>query len=108
MRLVTTLAVSLANSIAAAQAPVPAAREPVAEIIRLFDQYRIVMLGEIHGSVQFDNLLKKLVSTAAFSDRVSDIVVEMGNARYQDVLDRYISGGDVPIDKLRHVWEDVV
>jgi len=62
MRLFSTLAVSLASSIAAAQAPIPApAKEPVAEIVRLFDKYRIVMLGEIHGAIQFDDLLKRLV-----------------------------------------------
>lgn len=86
----------------------PQAKEPVAEIIRLFDQHRVVMLGEIHGSIQLDELLNKLVSTPAFSERVNDIIVEMGNALHQDALDRYIAGGDVPIDKLRSVWQDVV
>jgi len=66
------------------------------------------MLGEIHGSIQFDDLVRKLVGTPAFSERGIDVVVEMGNAYHQDILDRYISGCDVPIDKLRTVWQDVV
>jgi hypothetical protein len=109
MRFTRILALSLAGSLAAAQSTTPPqAKEPVAEIIRLFDQHRVVMLGEIHGSVQFDELLKRLVSTPAFSERVNDIVVEPGNALHQDTLDRYITGGDVPIDTLRAVWQDMV
>ena len=65
------------------------------------------MLGEIHGSIQFDDLLKRLVSAAEFRERVNDVVIEMGNARHQDVLDRYVYGGDVPIDRLQPVWQDV-
>lgn len=109
MRSRTILMSLLASGVALAQAPIPPqAREPTAEIVRLFDRYRLVMLGEIHGSIQFDDLLKKLVRTPAFAERVNDIVVEMGNARYQDLLDRYIYGGDVPIDRLRAVWQDQV
>jgi len=109
MRLTRILALFLAGTLAAAQSTTPPqAKEPVAEIIRLFDQHRVVMLGEIHGSIQFDDLLKKLVSTPAFSERVNDIVVEPGNALHQDTLDRYITGGDVPIDTLRTVWQDMV
>lgn len=109
MRFTRILALSFAGALAAAQSTTPPqAKEPVAEIIRLFDQHRVVMLGEIHGSIQFDELLKRLVSTPAFSERVNDIVVEPGNALHQDTLDRYIMGGDVPIERLRAVWQDVV
>lgn len=109
MRLPAVLILSLAGGVAGAQpAKSTLAKEPVAEIIRLFDQYRIVMLGEIHGSIQFDEFLDKLVRTPAFAERVNDIVVEMGNALHQDILDAYIAGGDVPVSKLRSVWQDVV
>jgi hypothetical protein len=92
-----------------AQTSAPAQpKEPVAEIVRLFDQHRIVMLGEIHGSIQFDELLSKLVNSPAFAERVNDVVVEFGNARHQAILDRYIAGDDVPVASLQAVWQDVV
>ena len=109
MRALTTLIVALASGIASAQAPVASqAKEAVPEIVRLFDQHRIVMLGEIHGSIQFDQLLKQLANSPAFAERVNDIVVEMGNAVHQAVLDRYINGDDVPTERLAAVWQDAV
>jgi hypothetical protein len=109
MRINGALVLCLAGGMAAGQQPMESkARPAVAEIIRQVDQYPIVMLGEIHGSIQFDELLKELVRTPAFAERVNDIVVEMGNALHQQVLDRYIGGGEVPEDALRPVWQDVV
>ncbi|MDP2317868.1 MAG: hypothetical protein Q8O42_00815 [Acidobacteriota bacterium] len=35
-----------------------------------------------------------------------DIVVECGTARYQDVIDQFVRGEEVPDDLLRHVWQD--
>ena len=35
-----------------------------------------------------------------------DIAVEFGNARYQSVMDRYITGRPVPFRRLRMDWED--
>jgi hypothetical protein len=91
-----------------AQELVLQARDAVAEIVRLFDSTRIVMLGEVHGSIQFDDFLKKLLTTRGFTDRVNDVVIEPANARYQGVLDRFITGEDVSNDQLRPLWEDFV
>jgi hypothetical protein len=40
------------------------------------------------------------------SDVVNDVVVEFGNARYQDRVDRFVRGEDVPYESLRRVWLD--
>jgi hypothetical protein len=85
-----------------------AAQDPVAGIAKLFDTYRIVMLGEIHECRQEYDVLSKLVATPAFSERVNDIVMEFGNARYQDVIDRYVSGESVPIERAQKAWRDTV
>ena len=37
---------------------------------------------------------------------LNDVVIENGNARYQDVMDRYVRGDEVPYEALRHVWHD--
>lgn len=95
--------------IAAAQ---PSAEDPssavIAAIIKRFDQHRIVMLGEMHGSIQQHALLNKLVAAPAFAQRVNDIVVEACNSLYQEEMDRYIAGENVPADRLRPAWENVV
>jgi hypothetical protein len=89
-----------------AQNPIP--HDPVQGIIRLFDTYRIVMLGEIHGCRQEHDLLRKLVAAPGFAERVNDIVMEFGNARYQAVVDRYIAGENVPLEQVRKAWQDTV
>jgi hypothetical protein len=37
---------------------------------------------------------------------VNDIVVESGNSRYQDVVDRFVSGQPVPDEALRQAWQN--
>ncbi len=37
---------------------------------------------------------------------MTNILIEFGNARFQPVIDRYVSGEPVTRDELRHVWED--
>jgi hypothetical protein len=93
-------------SLGRAQGPTP--QDPVQGIIRLFDTYRIVMLGEIHGCRQEHDLLRKLVAAPGFADRVNDIVMEFGNAKYQEVVDRYIAGEKVPLDQVQGAWRDIV
>jgi hypothetical protein len=90
------------------RAQTPAPQDPVEGIVRLFDTYRIVMLGEIHGSRQEWDLLRKLVAAPGFAERVNDIVMEFGNANYQDVVDRFIAGDDVPLDQVQGAWRDTV
>ena len=60
-------------------------------LLQLFEQHPIVMFGEVHGCVQEHALLKKLVTSAEFAARVNDVVIEMGNSLYQEVLDGYIA-----------------
>ena len=83
-------------------------QDPVTAILQLFEQHPIVMFGEVHGCVQEHTLLKKLVTSPEFSARVNDVVIEMGNSLYQEVLDRYIAGETVPMEQLRKTWEDQV
>jgi len=87
---------------AAAQTPI--AQDPVVRvtsaIVKLFEQHRVVMLGEMHESIQEHVLLNKLVAAPGFSERVNDIVVEACNSLYQDTMDRYISGENVPAEQV--------
>jgi hypothetical protein len=89
-------------------AQTPAPKDPVDGIVKLFDTYRIVMLGEIHECRQQYDLVGKLVAAPGFAERVNDIVVEFGNARYQNTVDRYIAGEDVPLEQVQGAWRDTV
>jgi hypothetical protein len=83
-------------------------QDPVQGILKLFETYRIVMFGEIHECKQEYDLLRKLVSAPEFGERANDIVMEFGNGRYQDVVDRYISGENVSFEQVQGAWRDTV
>jgi hypothetical protein len=66
------------------------------------------MFGEIHECRQQWDLFRRLVTDPGFAARVNDIVMEFGNARFQDVVDRYTAGENVPMEQVQHAWRDVV
>ena len=80
--------------------PVPA------YIVRAFQNYPLVALSEMHGNAESQALFVALVRDSAFQALVSDIVVEFGNARFQDVVDRYVAGENIPPDALSRIWRD--
>jgi hypothetical protein len=73
-------------------------------ILNAFEKYHVVALGEAHGLQEEHDFIQSLIRNPAFADKVNDIVVECGNALYQDILDRYIAGQDVPMADVRQVW----
>ena len=58
--------------------------------------------NEVHA------LLRALVKDPRFAATVNDIVVEFGSSRYQDLMDRYIRGEDVPQSAVQRAWLDAV
>ena len=91
----------------AATAPGPANPiEPVVAILEATRTHQLVALSEVHGSEQFHAFLRLLVRDAGFAASVNDVVVEFGNAFYQDVIDRFVNSDDVPDDALREVWQN--
>jgi hypothetical protein len=89
-------------------APAPAAPvEPISALIRAFESHAIVAVSEApHGSEQLHAFLVSLVRDPQFATVVNDIVVEFGDARYQDLIDRFVSGDDVPRRALQSIWQD--
>lgn len=88
-------------------AQTPSPQGPVDSIVKLFDTYRIVMLGEIHACRQQYDLLDRLVAAPGFAEHVNDIVDD-DNARYQNIVDRYIAGENVPLEQVQRAWRDPV
>ncbi|HVH72963.1 MAG TPA: hypothetical protein VNB49_17890 [Candidatus Dormibacteraeota bacterium] len=93
-----------AQSSAVPQRAVPL--EPTAAILDAFRTHDVVALGDNEGSEQGHAFRTALVRDPRFAAMVNDIVVEFGNARYQDLMDRFVLGEDVPYECLRRVWQD--
>ncbi|MGH7532415.1 MAG: hypothetical protein ACREL4_03890 [Gemmatimonadales bacterium] len=85
--------------------PTPVAAIPAT--LAAFDHHEIVGLGILSYSNQdFDQFILDLIRDPAFPARVNDIAIECGNARYQDILDRYVAGDPVPLSAVRPVWRN--
>ena len=84
----------------------PTPEEPVKGILTAFDKYEVVGMDAAHGNKDLDDLILRLLRDPAFPTKVNDIVVECGNSRYQPILDKYISGGDVKQSEVRQVWRN--
>jgi hypothetical protein len=75
-------------------------------IVDAFATHALVAVGEAHGNVSDHEFRVSLIRDARLFERIDDVVVEFGNARYQHLLDRFVAGERVPERTLRHVWQD--
>ena len=101
--------VLLATGPVGAQSPMrvpPTPVEPISAILDAFRAHEIVAISDPHGNVQLQTFLLSLVHDARFPAAVEDIVIETLSARYQDAIDRFVRGEDVPRDVLRKAWEN--
>ena len=81
--------------------------QAIPAILDLFKDHQVVGLGEgPHGNLEGHAFRLKLIRDPRFPTIVNDILVESGTARYQDVMDRFIRGENVPRQELRRAWED--
>lgn len=86
----------------------PKPENATAAVLRAFETHNIVMIGEIHSNKQEYDWFRSLVATPEFSDRVDDIVLEMGNSLYQRSVDLYVSGKDIPLEQVQKAWRNTV
>jgi hypothetical protein len=90
-----------------APAPPAVTIEPIGAIVEAFRSHAIVALGEgLHGNEQGHAFRLALIRDPRFAAIVNDIVVECGNAKYQDIMDRFVRGDEVPYETLRQVWQN--
>jgi hypothetical protein len=83
--------------------PVPA----IPGLLDLFATQPLVALGEMHMLQEEADFITALLHHPAFPATVQMIVYEIGNARYQSVVDRFIAGEPVAARDLRPVWRDI-
>jgi hypothetical protein len=101
-----TASVSQGGAQRTVQAPAAIAVDPITGIIDAFRSHRIVALPDAHGNEQAHAFLLSLIRDPRFAATVNDIVVSVGNARYQDLMDRFVRGEDVSYDSLRVAWQN--
>jgi hypothetical protein len=75
-------------------------------VLEAFRTHRVVGLGEAHELQDHHDALTLLLTDPRLPGVVDDIVVEFGNALYQDTIDRFISGQPVGNADLRQVWRN--
>jgi hypothetical protein len=75
-------------------------------IIAAFKQHPIVAIGEVHWVRHVGNFYIQLVRDAAFQATVQDIVIEFASRTNQSLLDRYVSGEELPARDVQRIWRD--
>src|SRR5437867_13435354 len=88
-------------AVASPQGSEPKPQDATKAILAAFDKYQVVGMGAAHGFKDLDDYILSLIRHPAFPDKINDIVVECGNRLYQDMLDRYIAGENVPLAKVQ-------
>jgi len=104
-----TLALPIRGSAQGAKLPPAVPLDPIDAILDAFRTYRVVSFpgGHTDGN-EVQTLLRTLVKDPRFGAVVNDIVVEFGSSRYQDLMDRYVRGEDVPESMVQRAWLDAV
>lgn len=75
-------------------------------VFEAFKTHRVVGIGETHGLQNHHDLLDLLLNDPRLPEVVDDIVIEFGNALYQDTVDQFIAGRPVDNADLRLVWRN--
>ncbi|MEQ9401528.1 MAG: hypothetical protein RJQ04_20345 [Longimicrobiales bacterium] len=92
------------------RAPDALRSDPVDAVVAAFAEsgVRLVALGENHGHLEFHDLLLAILADPRAAERIDDVAVEWGNARYQDIVDRWVAGLDAPWDSVQMAWRNSV
>jgi len=84
----------------------PQPLDPWKAILEAFDQFPLVAISEAHGMKEEADFIASLIQQPEFPNKVNDIVLEAGNAKYQDIIDRYVFGETISLQELRSVWRN--
>ena len=75
-------------------------------ILKGFDQFDIVAIGESHGVKEVTDFYIELVQNENFRKKVNSIVIEFGNSLYQEDLDNYTIGKSHDSLRIKKLWRD--
>ena len=99
------LSIALASPARAAESVVQPA---VDGVFAAFETHALVGIGELHDIADALAFYATLVRDPRFAATVGNVVVEFGASQHQDMLDRYLAGGDVPYSEIAKVWRNTV
>jgi hypothetical protein len=106
----TTAAVSIyasQDTILAAPGSTPVQTQQALQgILDALGSHQLVALGEAHECQEQHDLIQALLHHPDLPGKINDIVVEFGNAQYQNIVDRFIAGEAVANADLRQVWRN--
>lgn len=77
----------------------------VEALLEQMGQFPLVALGEVHQLQEFYDYLTALLYHPLLPEKITDIVVEFGNAHYQEIADQFLLT-DQPVAKanLQQIW----
>jgi len=104
--LLSILAVLSASGQPRSTSAEPHAEPAIPGILAAFDSYELIGMPAAHGLKDLDDLILTLIRDPNFPKKVNDIEIECGNSLFQDLLDRYTSGADVPFREVQKVWRN--
>jgi hypothetical protein len=87
----------------------PAAGGLTDAVLQALQTHQLVGLGDLHQLQEHHDVLQALLADPRLPELVDDIVVEIGNALYQDLIDQFILGDEEVNDAdLRPVWRNTI
>jgi hypothetical protein len=75
-------------------------------IVAALKAHPLVAIGEDHWLLQPGEFYVQLIRSKDFQETVQDIVVEFASRNNQAMLDKYVSGADVPQSDVKRIWRD--
>lgn len=98
------LLLTLASAMQASPLP-PAVPQPAIDgVIGALEANQLVAISDPHGDAGMRDFLRQLFADPRFPETVNDVVLEIGNARYQVLVDDYVNGGAVDESALAEAW----
>jgi hypothetical protein len=83
--------------------------DPYDVVLDALDTRQLVALGEFHLCQEYHDFLQALLLHPELPAKVDDIVVEFGNALYQDVADRFLLELEPVSDaELSQIWRNTI
>ncbi|WP_370978717.1 hypothetical protein [Agaribacterium sp. ZY112] len=75
-------------------------------VLKAFETHNVVAIGDYHWNTPVMEAITQLVTQPKFNSKIQHIVVEFGNSRHQDLLNRYLEGKDASTKELEKVYRD--